>query len=116
MYFMISKIAYGTLIGDSNEIAIVVTVCNTGGTGDFSDGFIFGMVNGKPKVLAMIDGGDRANGGIHSATVDHGLVRVERFGTNDGACCPEWLEIRNYKLLNGKLVEVGLPRRTKPNQ
>jgi len=71
------------------------------------------MVNGKPKLLAMIDGGDRANGGIHSAAVEHGLLRVERFGTSGGACCPEWLEARNYKLQSGKLVEVGMPRRMK---
>ena len=112
-YFMVSKIAYGRLNGTSNEIAIVVTVCNTGGTGDFSDGFIYGLVNNKSKVLATINGGDRAFGGIHSATVDHGLLRVERLGTSGGACCPERLEIRNYKLQNGKLTEVGLPRRTK---
>ena len=111
--FVVSKITYGYLTGDSNVIAIVVTVCNTGGTGNFSDGFIYGMVNNQPKLLAVINGGDRAYGGIHSATVDNGLLRVERFGTSDGACCPEWLEIRNYKLQGGKLVEVGTLRRVK---
>ena len=97
----------------SVAVADVSTVCNTGGSGDFSDGFIYGMVNEKPKLLAVIDGGDRANGGIHSATIKNGLVQVERYGTDGGACCPEWTEIRNYQLRDGKLVEVGVMRRGK---
>ena len=91
----------------------MTTVCNTGGSGDFSEGYIFGMANGQPKLIAVINGGDRANGGIRSATITNGLLRVGRFGTDGGACCPEWVEVRNYKLLSGKLVEVGVERREK---
>jgi len=112
-YFMVSKITYGKLNGQSNEIAIVIGICNTSGSGNFSDGFIYGMVNNRPKLLAVIDGGDRAINGIDSVTVEHGLLRVERFGTTRGASWAEWTEARNYKLLNGKLIEVGPPRRRK---
>ena len=109
--FRVLEITYGNLT--SNEVAIVTTVCSTGGSGNFSEAFVFGMVNSQPKLLAVINGGDRANGGIHSATVTNGLLRVERFGTSGGACCPEWIEIRNYKWRDGKLVSVGLERREK---
>ena len=109
--FRIIEINYGNL--NSNAVAIVTTVCNTGGSGDFSEGFIFGMVNGQPKLLAVIQGGDRANGGIHAATITNGLLKVERFGTSGGACCPEWVEIRDYQWRDGKLVPLGAERREK---
>ena len=103
--FRILEVNYGEL--NSSQVAIVTTVCNTGGSGNFSEGYIFGMANGQPKLLAVIRGGDRANGGIRSATVEHGLLKVGRYGTDGGACCPEWVEVRDYKFLKGKLVQVG---------
>ena len=109
--FRIIEINYGNLT--SNQVAIVTTVCNTGGSGEFSEGFIYSMVNGQPKLLAVIEGGDRANGGIKSATIQNGLLRVERFGTNGGACCPEWVQVRDYQLRDGRLAPVGLERRRK---
>ena len=109
--FRILEINYGDL--NSNQVAVVVTVCNTGGSGDFSEGFIYGMVDGKPKLLAILDGGDRANGGIKSAKIEQGTLRVERYGTNGGACCPEWIEVTNYQLRNGKLIQSRMKRRKK---
>jgi len=74
MDFRVSKVVYGDLTGDGNKEAIVTTVCNTGGSEIFSEGFIYGMVDGQPRVLAVISGGDRADGGILSATVEQGLL------------------------------------------
>lgn len=111
--FRVCKITYGKPKNFSNDVAIVITICDTGGSGSFSDGFIYGMANGQPKLIAVIQGGDRAYGAIHSATIENGLLRVERYGTNFGACCPRWIETRNYKLLNGRLVEIGMGRRRK---
>ena len=109
--FRILEINYGDLT--SNAVAIVTTVCNTGGSGDFSEGFIYSMVNNQPKLITIINGGDRANGGIHSATIQNGLLRVERYGTNGGACCPEWVQTTDYQLRDGRLVPVGPERREK---
>jgi len=109
--FRILEITYGEI--NSNHVAVVVTVCNTGGSGNFSEGYVYGMANGQAKLIAVIAGGDRANGGIRSATVERGLLKVGRYGTDGGACCPEWVEVRDYKFLSGKLVEVGVERREK---
>ena len=111
MDFQIIEINYGDL--SSNPVAIVTTVCSTGGSGNFSEGFIFGMVNAQPKLLAVINGGDRANGGIKSATIEHRTLRVERFGTNGGACCPEWIQTTDYQWRDGQLVQAGPERREK---
>ena len=108
-YFKIFEVAYGDLNGDRKDEAIVLSVCNTGGTGNFSEGFIYGIKNGKPALLTRIEGGDRAYGGLREARVENGLLIVERndVGENGGACCPEFVIASRYKLNGGELIEAG---------
>jgi hypothetical protein len=111
LYFSVFAVEYGDVDADRAEEAIVLTVCNTGGTGNFSEGFIYKLRNGKPQAISNLAGGDRAYGGLVSATVKDGLLVVERNdpGENGASCCPEFIETQKYKMTNGKLVEVGMP-------
>jgi len=107
-YFKVFDVIYGDLTGDGKDEAIALTVCNTGGTGNFSEGFIFGVQNGKTVQLAILPGGDRAYGGIRKAWIDKGRLVVE---TNDpgelgGACCPTEIVTSTYKLVGKTLREV----------
>ncbi|MEO8043239.1 MAG: hypothetical protein ABI646_11555 [Acidobacteriota bacterium] len=104
-YLQVFEVVYGDVNGDGRDDAIVLTVCNTGGTGHFSEGLIYSMRSGKPSLIARIPGGDRAYGGLRSARVEKGLLVVE---TNDvgemgGACCPEFVVTTRYKVVGGKL-------------
>lgn len=110
-YFSVTDVVFGDLTGDGKDEAVALTVCNTGGTGNFSEGFIFGAQNGKTVLLATLPGGDRAYGGIRKAWIDHGRLVVE---TNDpgelgGACCPTEIVTSTYKLAGKKLLEAGKP-------
>jgi len=109
LYFNVFSVTYGDLTGDRQPEAIVLTVCNTGGTGNFSEGFIYTLKAGKPLLLARIEGGDRAHGGLRSAVVENGLLAVARndAGENGGACCPEFAVTTRYKLLGDKLTASG---------
>ncbi|HMO80400.1 MAG TPA: hypothetical protein PKD24_06380 [Pyrinomonadaceae bacterium] len=112
-FFKVIEVSYGDLTGDGREEAVVITVCNTGGTGNFTEGFVFGISSGKAMLLARIAGGDRAYGGLRSASVEEGTLVVE---TNDagefgGACCPEAIITTKYKVSGGKLVQTGKPER-----
>jgi hypothetical protein len=111
LYFSVFAVEYGDVDADRVEEAIVLTVCNTGGTGNFSEGFIYKLRNGRPQVISSIAGGDRAYGGLVSATVKDGMLVVERNdpGENGASCCPEFIETQKYKMTNGKLIEVGMP-------
>jgi len=51
-YFNVFSVTYGDLTGDRQPEAIVLTVCNTGGTGNFSEGFIYTLKTGKPLLVA----------------------------------------------------------------
>lgn len=115
IYFNVTgPVVYGDLNGDGIEEAALYSVCNTGGTGQFTEGYIFSMQNGKPTLVTTIDGGDRAEGGITGVKIQNGLLKVERFGTNNGgACCPEFIETSTYKLVGKKLSDVGKPTRRK---
>lgn len=109
LYFYVKSVEYGDVDGDGKEDAIVITVYNTGGTGNFSDGLIFTLKNGKPVVLTGFEGGDRAYGGLVSAKVTDGILIVERNspGEHGGNCCPEFIETFRYKWNGKKLAQVG---------
>ncbi len=110
-YFKASPAEYGDLNGDGQDEAVILTVCNTGGTGNFSEGFIYQLKNGKPVLLTRIAGGDRADGGLSSAKIENGTLVVESYepGERGGACCPEIVVTSKYKLLGKRLVADGKP-------
>lgn len=111
LWFQIFEISYGDVDGDRSEEAIVLSVCNTGGTGNFSEGFVYKLKNGRPTMLVRIGGGDRAYGGLRTARVENGVLTVERNdpGDNGASCCPEFVETQKYKFVNGKLTDLGGP-------
>ena len=108
-YFNVRDISYGDLNGDRRDEALVLTVCNTGGTGNFSEGFVFEFKNGKPVLAARIPGGDRAYGGLRSATVKNGLLVVESndAGPDGASCCPQLIVTTTYKVTGGRLIQSG---------
>lgn len=109
LYFEVSGVEYGDLTGDGRDEAIIRILYNTGGSGNFTSGFVYTMKNGKPVVLTEFEGGDRAYGGIVSAKVIDGQLVVERnaAGENGGSCCPEFIETTRYKWDGKELVQVG---------
>ena len=112
-YFNISSVTYGDLNGDNSEEAVVLTICNTGGTGNFSEGFVYTLKGDKPVLFVTIPGGDRADGGLRSARVDNGQLVVESNdpGENGGACCPQVVITARYDLSTGKLKKIGAVER-----
>ena len=112
-YFFVGDIAYGDLTGDGKDEAIVIGACNTGGSGNFSEGFVFAMQGGGPALIARIPGGDRAYGGLRSTRVEDGILVVESndAGERGGACCPEFVVTNRYKVSDGKLIPAGASSR-----
>ena len=111
--FTIYSIKYGDATGDGNDDAVILSNCNTGGTGQFTEGFVYELKDGKPSLVTRIPGGDRAYGGLDDARIENGLVAVDSFdvGEQSGACCPEFLVTSRYKIIGGKLAESGKAER-----
>ena len=109
----INDIEYGDLTGDGNDEAVVLTTCSTGGTGRFSEGFIYTLRNGTPvRLAAEVEGGDRAFGAILRVKIANRRLEVVRNdGGNTGACCPQFFATTRFRLSNDRLVRVGQPVR-----
>lgn len=108
-YFSVFDIVYGDLTGDRQDEAVVLTVCNTGGTGNFSEGFVYTIKAGKPDLVTRIPGGDRAYGGLKKTRIENGSLLVESYdvGEMGGACCPEFVVTSKYRISGNKLVKLG---------
>ena len=112
LYFEILAVEYGDVTGDGKDEALILSNCNTGGTGQFTEGFVYTMRAGKPSLLARVPGGDRADGGLRAIKAEGGNLVVE---FNDpekaaGACCAEGMVTQKYHVgSGGKLTEVGAP-------
>ncbi|HEY0428309.1 MAG TPA: hypothetical protein VGC76_11045 [Pyrinomonadaceae bacterium] len=111
LYFKVFALSYGDFNGDGKDEAFALTYCNLGGEGYTSEGFVYTMKNDKPVLLARIQGGDRAQGGLRSAKVEKGMFVLERYAVDETgyACCPEFIVTTNYKWNGRELVEVGVP-------
>ncbi len=110
-FFKVLNIIHGDLNGDKAEEAVILSVCNTGGTGNLTEGFIFSMKRGKPTLVARIPGGDRADGGLRKAWIENGLLVIESNDSEQarGACCPGGTITQKVRLSGGKLLNVGQP-------
>src|SRR5260370_4967201 len=75
--FDVTNVVYRDLNGDGLDEAVVLTNCNTGVTGQFDEGFLYSMRNGKPVMLLRIHVGDRASGGSRSLKIENGLLTFE---------------------------------------
>lgn len=112
--FSIMDIAFGDLNGDKQDEAIVLSICNTGGTGNFSEGFIYSMRAGKASQVGRIPGGDRGYGGLRSTRVENGMLLVDSndAGTEGAACCPQYIVTTKYRLgPRGGILKVGKSER-----
>jgi hypothetical protein len=106
-YFEIQKVVYGDLTGDGKDEAIVQTLLNTGGTGQFTEALLFEFRGGKAELISSLGIGDRADGGVFEVFIRDGKIFDERFGQDhSGACCPEYVETYVYGLRAGKLKPV----------
>ena len=106
-YFNVAAPVYGDVDGDGTEEAIIISVHNTGGTGQFDGADVYTMRGGEPVVIGGIPGGDRGDGGLHGVTFEGPVVIVERMMSQDGdgACCPSKLQVERWRWTGGTLVE-----------
>lgn len=110
VYFAVSDIVFGDLRGDGSEQAVVLTDCNLGGTGMFTETLVFELRAGKPTLITRFQGGDRAIGGIESIRIDGHLLKIaQRWGI--AACCANYIATSSYQLRGDELVGIGKPVR-----
>ena len=113
MYYAVYGTEYGDLDGDGKEEAVILSLCNTGGTGNFTEAYVYSLKHGKAVRIMLLSGGDRAFGGLRKAWIEKGILTVESSdaGERGGACCPEFVVTNQYRYVGRKLKEVGKEHR-----
>ena len=108
-YFKPYEFIYSDINGDEINEAIILTTCSSGGIESYSEAFIYGMKDGNPSMLARIEGGDRALGGLRNIKVENNIIIVERSrpGFTNEACCAESVETTRYQFTDGALTQTG---------
>jgi hypothetical protein len=105
---------FGQVEGYSGELAaILIHSYDPGATGFFSELNLFALRDGKPELVADLPGGDRADGGLHTAKIADGRLIVEVYAPPEsgGVCCPGFVDTVRYRFTGGKLVRDGKPSR-----
>jgi hypothetical protein len=105
-----AKSTYGDITGDGGDEAAVNVRYDLGGSGEFSAVFVYTLKDKSPSLLARVNGGDRAHGGIESVKILSGQLIVGRYKPTEDDCnaCYGYIETTKYKWLGGRLVSVGV--------
>ncbi len=106
------QVVFGKL-DDLGEVAIPTTVFHTGGTANWEYLYVVAMRSGRPKAIAWLKAGSRADMGLRRAAIDRGdLVLV--FNDPDkreGDCCSNGSITLRYRWINGSFHQIGRPIR-----
>lgn len=107
--FSVDEVAYGELTGDTSDEAVVLTACNTGGSGTFTEGFVYSLVKGRAREIGRVASGSKAYGGIVSLRVGQGLLIVERYATDEDGphCCPRYIDTTRLRWDGRNFEQVG---------
>lgn len=98
-------IAYGQLNGQ--DVAVVVLVTDSGGSGTFYNLHVMGTEDGQPVEVANTFLGDRVQ--INSIAIqgNQTVVDMVQAGPDDPMCCPTQQVVKTYELQGDQLVETS---------
>jgi len=108
-YAMVQSVTYGDINGDGRDEAAVDLLYSTGGTASWHYLYVFTLANGAPTLLARLQSGSRADGGLLKVAINQNALILD-FADSDrrvGDCCSEGYVRIRYRWLSGRFVEVG---------
>jgi len=109
---------YGDITGDGLEEAMVALGIDNHGSAIPYYVYIFGVENGKPKLLWDFETGDRADGGLRNVYADKAGLVIELFGKDrvigeqlyrgeEGLCCPSSFTRTRYRWTGQRFEEIS---------
>lgn len=109
LHFTVNEVVYGDLTGEGEPEAVVLTACNTGGSGTLTEAYVYNLQAGRATEIARVDSGSKAYGGIVSLEITPGVLMVERYATDEDGphCCPKYIDTQRLRWDGAKLVPDG---------
>jgi hypothetical protein len=110
----VHSVAFGDLDGDGIEEAAVALNYSAGGTANWDYIYIYKLVDGHVELLARMQAGSRAYGGLAAPPVMRNGELVVDFNDasrRTGECCSAGYIRVHYCWRDGKLIETGTRQR-----
>lgn len=104
-----TSVTYGKLAGENGEVAAVALNYTGGGTANWDYLYIYKLDKGAPLLLALMESGSRAYGGLVKVQIESGLLVLD-FADGKrsvGDCCSEGYVRVRYAWKNGQFTESG---------
>jgi hypothetical protein len=105
----VDRVDFGDIKGITGTSAIVTTTFHTGGTAHWQFLYVIALISEKPKVLAWLESGSRADMGLRSASADRGdlVLVVNDPDKRQGDCCSTGTITYRYRWAGGSFHNVG---------
>ena len=105
----VDSVTYGDLDGDGMEEAAVHLNYSGGGTANWDFLYVYKLVRGRPKLMAILESGSRADGGLVRTSIAAGLLVLDFADAERrvGDCCSQgYIRVR-YRWWNRGFTEEG---------
>jgi hypothetical protein len=105
----VDSVTYGDVDGDGVDEAVVALNYSTGGTANWDYLYVYKLREGQAKLLACMQTGSRADGGLIRTFVREKLLVVD-FADSEkraGDCCSDGYVRIRYRWQDGAFVEEG---------
>lgn len=105
----VDQIDFGKISGLPETCALVSTTYHTGGTATWQYLYVIALRLGRPKVMAWLESGSRADMGLRSASVNRGdlVLIVNDPNKRMGDCCSTGSIAFRYRWRNASFYRIG---------
>lgn len=107
----LDSVDYGAPTGIKSTVAAVALTYHSGGTANWQYVYVLAFESGKPRLLAWLRTGSRADQGLREASITGGdlLLVVNDPDKRQGDCCSAGSIITRYRWLGSSFSAIGQP-------
>jgi uncharacterized protein YecT (DUF1311 family) len=105
------SVNYGALTGIRSTVAAVVVTYHSGGTAHWQYVYVLALESSKPRLLAWLGTGSRADQGLREVSITGGdlVLVVNDPDKRQGDCCSAGTIITRYRWLGSSFSAIGQP-------
>ena len=105
------SVSYGALTGIKSTVAAAVLTYHTGGTAHWQYVYVFAFESAKPRLLAWLRTGSRADQGLRDVSITGGdlVLAVNDPDKRQGDCCSAGTIITRFRWVGSSFSASGQP-------
>ena len=105
------SVNYGALTGIKSTVAAIVLTYHSGGTANWQYVYVFALESSKPRLLAWLRTGSRADRGLREVSITGGdvVLAVNDPEKQQGDCCSAGTITTRYRWVGNSFSAIGQP-------